>query len=48
MRLRAAVPLGEVSLLHLSRKEAQPIFNALTSEIPKARARKTVEAVTVA
>lgn len=38
--LRAAVPLGDVSLLALSRTKAQPFVDALVEELPATRARK--------
>jgi DNA (cytosine-5)-methyltransferase 1 len=37
--LRAAVPLGDVSLLTLSRTKAQPVMNALEAELPATRTR---------
>lgn len=38
--LRAAVPLGDVSLLALSRTTAQPVVDALVEELPATRTRK--------
>ncbi|WP_425540741.1 DNA cytosine methyltransferase [Rhodococcus aetherivorans] len=38
--LRSAVPLGDVSLLRLSRTKAQLVVDALTEELPAARTRK--------
>lgn len=39
--LRAAVPLGDVSLLTLSRSKAQPVVDALIEEMPAARTKRT-------
>ncbi len=38
--LRAATPLGDVSLLRLSRTEAQMVVDALTEELPATRTRR--------
>lgn len=38
--LRAAVPLGDVTLLGLSRSKAQPVVDALAEEMPATRTRK--------
>ena len=38
--LRAAVPLGDVTLLALSRSKAQPVVDALAEEMPATRTRK--------
>lgn len=38
--LRAAIPLGDVSLLALSRSKAQPVVDALVEEMPATRTRK--------
>ncbi|WP_447944204.1 DNA cytosine methyltransferase [Microbacterium aurum] len=40
--LRAAVPLGDISLLSLSRSKAQPVVDALVEEMPATRTRKPV------
>ena len=40
--LRAAVPLGHVSLLALSRSKAQPVVDALVEQMPATRTRKPV------
>jgi DNA (cytosine-5)-methyltransferase 1 len=40
--LRAAVPLGDVALLALSRSKAQPVVEALVEEMPATRTRKPV------
>lgn len=40
--LRAAIPLGDVSLLTLSRTKAQPVVDALVDELPAARTRKPI------
>lgn len=40
--LRAAISLGDSSLLSLSRTKAQAIFDAMADEVPAARARKTL------
>lgn len=38
--LRAAIPLGDVSLLALSRTKAQPVVDALVDELPATRTRR--------
>lgn len=40
--LRAAIPLGDVALLALSRSKAQPVVDALAEEMPATRTRKPV------
>ncbi len=40
--LRAAIPLGDVSLLALSRSKAQPVVDGLVEEMPATRTRKPV------
>lgn len=40
--LRAAVSLGDVSLLSLSRTKAQPVMDALVEELPATRIRKPI------
>lgn len=40
--LRAAIPLGDVNLLALSRSKAQPVVDALVEEMPAMRTRKPV------
>lgn len=39
--LRSAIPLGDASLLALSRTKAQPVVDALVEEMPAARRKKT-------
>lgn len=40
--LRAAIPLGDASLLTLSRTKAQPVVDALKDELPAQRRRKPI------
>lgn len=45
--LRAAAPLGDVSLLGLSRTAAQAVVDALTEELPATRTRRPLVATSV-